>query len=80
MEFAKTKEVSRRSPRELKFVRYIIWLEDLTKSFKRQAYVMSGGVPTRLHAQYIPQGKEKLLLRDILCLEGCLPPPALYSD
>ena len=27
---------------------------------------MSGGVPTRLHAQYLPQGKEKLLLRDIL--------------
>ena len=27
---------------------------------------MSGGVPTRLHAQYmyLPQGKEKLLLRD----------------
>ena len=69
MEFAKTKEVSRRSPRELKFVRYIIRLEDLTKSFKRQAYVMSGGVPTRLHAQYLPQGKEKLLLRDILCLK-----------
>ena len=34
MEFAETKEVSRRSPRELKFVRYIIRLEDLTKSFK----------------------------------------------
>ena len=28
MEFAETKEVSRRSPRELKFVRYIIRLED----------------------------------------------------
>ena len=43
---------------------------------------MSGGVPTRLHAQYLPQGKEKLLLRDILCLNrrNCLPPPALYSD
>ena len=26
-------------------------------------YVMSGGVSTRLHAQYLPQGKEKLLLR-----------------
>ena len=24
---------------------------------------MSGGVPTRLHAQHLPQGKEKLLLR-----------------
>ena len=34
MEFAETKKVSRRSPRELKFVRYIIRLEDLTKSFK----------------------------------------------
>ena len=36
MEFAETKEVimSRRSPRELKFVRYLIRLEDLTKSFK----------------------------------------------
>ena len=34
MEFAETKEVSSRSPRELKFVRYIIRLEDLTKSFK----------------------------------------------
>ena len=33
-EFAEMKEVSRRSPRELKFVRYIIRLEDLTKSFK----------------------------------------------
>ena len=34
MEFAETKEVTRRSPRELKFVRYIIRLEDLTESFK----------------------------------------------
>ena len=34
MEFAETKEVSRRSPRELKFVRYILRLEDLTKSVK----------------------------------------------
>ena len=34
MEFAETKEVSRRSPRELKFVRYIIRLRDLTKSFE----------------------------------------------
>ena len=42
---------------------------------------MSGGVPTRLHAQYLPQGKEKLLLRDILWLKRrSLPPPALYSD
>ena len=30
MEFAETKEVSRRSPRELKFVCYILRLEDLT--------------------------------------------------
>ena len=34
MELAETKEVSRRSPRELKFVRYILRLEDLTKSIK----------------------------------------------
>ena len=34
MEFAETKEVSRRSPRELKFVWYIIRLEGLAKSFK----------------------------------------------
>ena len=34
MEFAETKELSRRSPRELKFVRYILRLEDLTKSVK----------------------------------------------
>ena len=34
MEFATTKEVSRRSPRELKFVRDILRLEDLTKSVK----------------------------------------------
>ena len=34
MEFAEMKEVSRRSPRELKFVRYTLRLEDLTKSFK----------------------------------------------
>ena len=40
MEFAETKEVSIRSPRELKFVRYIIRLEDLTKSFKWRAYVI----------------------------------------
>ena len=82
MEFAETKEVSRRSLRKLKFVRYIIRLEDLTKSFKWRAYVMSGGVPTRLHAQYLLQGNEKLLLRDILCLKrrSCLPLPALYSD
>ena len=81
MEFAETKEVSRRSPRELKFVRYTLRLEDLAKSYKWQAYVMSGGVPTWLHAQYLPQGKEKLLLRDILCLKrSCLPLPELYSD
>ena len=83
MEFATTKEVSRRSPRELKFVRDILRLEDLTKSVKWRAYVMSGGVPTRLHAQDLPQGKEKLLLRDILCFKRrsrLLPPPALYSD
>ena len=82
MEFAETKEVSRRSPRELKFVRYTLRFEDLTKSFKWRAYVMSSGVSTRLHAQYLPHGKEKLLLRDILSLKrrSCLPPPALYSD
>ena len=34
MEFAETKEVSRRLPRELKFVRYTLRLEDLAKSFK----------------------------------------------
>ena len=34
MEFSETKEVSRQSPRELKFVRYTLRLEDLTKSFK----------------------------------------------
>ena len=34
MEFAETKEVSRRSPLELKFIRYILRLEDLTKSVK----------------------------------------------
>ena len=44
MELAETKEVSRRSPRELKFVRYTLRLEDLTKSFKWRAYVMSGGM------------------------------------
>ena len=32
-----------------------------TNVLKWRAYVMSGGVPTRLHAQYLPQGKEKLL-------------------
>ena len=43
---------------------------------------MSGGVSTRLHAQYLPPGKEKLLLRDILSLKrrSCLPPPALFSE
>ena len=43
---------------------------------------MSGGVPTRLYGQYLPQGKEKYLLKDILCLKrkDCLGPPALYSD
>ena len=64
MEFAETKEVSRRSPRELKFVRYILRVADLTKSVQSRAYVTSGGVPTRLHGQYLPQGKEKLLLRE----------------
>ena len=34
MEFAETKEVSRQSPQELKFVRYTLRLEDLAKSFK----------------------------------------------
>ena len=82
MEFAEAKKVSRRWPQELKFVRYTSRLEDLTKSFKWRAYVMSGGVSTRLHAQYLPQGKEKLLLRYILSLKrrSCLPLPALYSD
>ena len=32
MEFAETKEVSRRPSRELKFVRYSLRLEDLAKS------------------------------------------------
>ena len=32
MEFAETKEVSSRSPREQKFVRYILRLDDFTKS------------------------------------------------
>ena len=32
MEFAETKEVSRRPPRELKFVRYSLRLEDLAES------------------------------------------------
>ena len=41
MEFTEMKEVSRRSPRELKFVRYIIRLEDLTKSFKDFAPIVS---------------------------------------
>ena len=82
MQFVETKKVRSRSPRKLKFVRYILRLADLTKSVKWRAYVMSGGVSTRLHAQYLPQGKEKLLLRDILCLKrrSCLPLPALYSD
>ena len=44
---------------------WYIRLEDLAKSFKWRAYVMSGGVPTRLHAQYLSQGKQKLLLRDM---------------
>ena len=76
MEFAETKEVSRRSPLELKFIRYILRLEDLTKSVKWRVYVMSVGVPTRLHGQYLPQDKEKLLLRDILCLKrrSCIEP------
>ena len=34
MEFAETKEVSRRSLLELKFVRYTLRLEDLAKSLK----------------------------------------------
>ena len=34
MEFAETKEVSIRSPQELKSVRYILRLADLTKSVK----------------------------------------------
>ena len=34
MEFAEMKEVSKQSPWELKFFRYIIRLEDLTKSVK----------------------------------------------
>ena len=34
IEFAETKKASRRSLRELKFVRYILRLEDLTKSVK----------------------------------------------
>ena len=33
-QFVETKEVSSRSPRELKFVRFIFRLEDLTKSVK----------------------------------------------
>ena len=33
---------------------------------------MSGGVPTRLHARYLPQGKEKLLLRHPLSQKNML--------
>ena len=70
MEFAETKEVSRRLLHLFAtFVRYILRLEDLTKSVKWRAYMMSGGVPTQLPAQYLSQGKEKLLLRDILSLK-----------
>ena len=39
-------------------VRYIMKLEDLTKSFKWRAYVMSGGGPTWFHAQYLPKVKK----------------------
>ena len=44
---------------------------------------MSGGVSTRLHAQYLPQGKESYsCMRDILSLKrrSCLTPLALYSE
>ena len=78
MEFAETKEVSRRSPQELKFVHYITRLEDLTKSFKCRAYVMAGGLPTRLHAQYLPQA---ILERHPLSQKKKLfTSSALYSD
>ena len=47
MQFVGTKEVRSRSPREVKFVRYVFRLEDLRKSFKWRAFDLSGGVPTR---------------------------------
>ena len=58
---------------------YILRLEDL---YEMTSLCDVWCVATRLHAQYLPQGKEKLLLRDILCLKrrSCLPPPALFSD
>ena len=46
MQFIVTKEVGSQSLQEVKFVRYILRLEDLRKLFKWPAYVVSGGVPT----------------------------------
>ena len=68
------------SLRGRKFVRYIFKLEDLRKSFKCRPCLVSGGVKFQhdLHGQYLPQSKEKLLLKHILCPKrrSCL----FYSD
>ena len=72
------KEVSRQSPRELKFVCDILRFEDLTKSVKRRAYVMSGGVQTRLHAQYLPQAT--LERHPLSQKKKLFTSSALYSD
>jgi len=69
MQFVETKELSSLSPREVKFVRYNFRLEDLRKSFKWRADVVSGGVPTRFSWPAPPHSKEKLLLRYILGLK-----------
>ena len=46
MQFVETEKKSSQSPQELKFVCYVSGGKVSEKSFKWQAYVESGGVPT----------------------------------
>ena len=70
MQLVEMKEVSSWLPRELKFVRRIFSLKDLGKLF----YVVCD--------DYLPQGKGKLLVKDIFCLKtiSCLRRHPLYLD
>ena len=60
MQFVETKDVSLRSPRELKFVSYILWFEDLIEHRSNDELIRC--LVVFLHdlcGQCLPQGKNR---------------------
>ena len=60
MQFVETKEVSLRSPRELKFVSYILWFKDLIEHRSNDELIRC--LVVFLHdlcGQCLPQGKNR---------------------